>query len=512
MIKKALISVSKKDGIVNFARELADMGVEIISTGGTARILRENGINVIGISDVTGFPEIMDGRVKTLHPSIHAGLLAVRDNPAHMEQLERLNIKPIDMVVVNLYPFKETILKDDVMLEEAIENIDIGGPSMLRAAAKNYKYVVVIVDPQDYEIVLGELKATGDVSYDTRFRLAAKVFIYTSHYDTLIADYMKKQVGYEKYPEILTLTFEKVQNLRYGENPHQSAAFYREIGNNSPNLVNAKQLHGKELSFNNINDANAAIELVKEFKEPAVVAVKHANPCGVGIGNNIFEAYMKAYECDPVSIFGGIVALNRKVDYETAEKMHELFLEIIVAPDYDPEALKLLQKKKNVRILKLDMSIPDVSQIDMKKVNGGLLVQDIDAVNLDIDQLKVVTERKPTEEEMQDMLFGWKVVKYVKSNAIVLVKNGQTVGIGPGQVNRIWAAENAIRQAGERSRGSVMASDAFFPFSDVVEAAAKAGVTAIIQPGGSIRDEESIEAANKYGIAMVFTGIRHFRH
>lgn len=512
MIKRALISVSNKEGIIDFARELAGMGVEIISTGGTARTLKESGINVINISDVTGFPEIMDGRVKTLHPSIHGGLLAVRDNPDHMAQIQKLGIKPIDMVVVNLYPFKETILKEGVALEEAIENIDIGGPSMLRAAAKNYKYVVVIVDPEDYRIVLDELKATGDVSYQTRFRLAAKVFIHTSHYDTLIADYMKKQVGYEKYPEILTLTFEKVQDLRYGENPHQSAAFYREIGNKSSNLVNAVQLHGKELSFNNINDANAAIELVKEFDGPAVVALKHANPCGVGIADDIFEAYMKAYECDPVSIFGGIVALNRKVDCRTAEKMHELFLEIIVAPDYDDDALTILKKKKNVRILKLDMSRPETSQFDMKKVNGGLLVQDIDTVNLNMDQLKVVTDRKPTEEEMEDMLFSWKVVKYVKSNAIVLAKDGQTVGIGPGQVSRIWAAENAIRQAGEKSKGSVMASDAFFPFSDVVEAAAKAGVTAIIQPGGSIRDEESIEAANKYGIAMVFTGIRHFRH
>ncbi|SHF26074.1 phosphoribosylaminoimidazolecarboxamide formyltransferase / IMP cyclohydrolase [Caldanaerobius fijiensis DSM 17918] len=512
MIKRALISVSNKEGIIDFARELAGMGVEIISTGGTAKALKESGINVINISDVTGFPEIMDGRVKTLHPNIHGGLLAVRDNPDHMAQIEKLGIKPIDMVVVNLYPFKETVLKEGVTLEEAIENIDIGGPSMLRAAAKNYKYVVVIVDPEDYKTVLEELKTTGDVSYQTRFRLAAKVFIHTSHYDTLIADYMKKQVGYEKYPEILTLTFEKVQDLRYGENPHQSAAFYREIGNKSSNIVNAVQLHGKELSFNNINDANAAIELVKEFDGPAVVALKHANPCGVGIADNIFEAYMKAYECDPVSIFGGIVALNRKVDYRTAEKMHELFLEIIVAPDYDDDALNILKKKKNVRILKLDMSRPETSRFDMKKVNGGLLVQDMDTVNLDMDQLKVVTNRKPTEKEMEDLLFSWKVVKYVKSNAIVLAKDGQTVGIGPGQVSRIWAAENAIRQAGEKSKGSVMASDAFFPFSDVVEAAAKAGVTAIIQPGGSIRDEESIEAANKYGIAMVFTGIRHFRH
>ncbi|WP_026486225.1 bifunctional phosphoribosylaminoimidazolecarboxamide formyltransferase/IMP cyclohydrolase [Caldanaerobius polysaccharolyticus] len=512
MVKRALISVSNKEGIVDFARELANMGVEIISTGGTAKALKDNGISVTSISDVTGFPEIMDGRVKTLHPAIHGGILAVRDNPDHMAQIDKLGIKPIDMVVVNLYPFKETVLKEGVALDEAIENIDIGGPSMLRAAAKNYKYVIVIVDPKDYEVVLKELKTDGDVSYETRFKLAAKVFVHTSQYDTLIADYLKRQAGYEKYPDMLTLTFEKVQDLRYGENPHQTAAFYREIGNRSSNLVSAIQLHGKELSFNNINDANAAIELVKEFEEPAVVAVKHANPCGVGIADNIFDAYMKAYECDPVSIFGGIVALNRRVDYKTAEKMHELFLEIIVAPDYEDDALVVLKKKKNLRVLKLQLDMPQTAQFDVKKVNGGLLVQDMDTVDVDVHQLKVVTQRKPTDQEMMDLLFGWKVVKYVKSNAIVLAKGGQTVGIGPGQVNRIWAAENAIRQAGERSRGAVLASDAFFPFPDVVEAAAKAGITAIIQPGGSIRDEESIQAANKYGIAMVFTGIRHFKH
>lgn len=503
--------MSNKKGIVDFAKGLTAMGVEIISTGGTLKELSDNGVKATNVSDVTGFPEILDGRVKTLHPKIHGGLLAVRSNPDHMSEIKELGIEPIDMVVVNLYPFKETILKKDVTFDEAIENIDIGGPSMLRAAAKNFRDVVVIVDPLDYGRVLDEMKS-GEVSLKTKEELALKVFMHTSSYDALIKDYLEKQCGFEKYPESVTFTYEKVQDLRYGENPHQSAAFYNEIGNVSSNLVNAIQLSGKELSFNNINDANAAIALVKEYTDPTAVALKHANPCGVGTAQNIYDAYIKAFECDPISIFGGIVALNRKVDSDTAKKLHELFLEIVIAPDYDDEALKILKKKKNLRVLKLDLNLPPYKGYDMKKVEGGLLIQDMDHVDLNMDDLKYVTDRKPTEKELKELLFAWKVVKYVKSNAIVLAKDLATVGIGPGQVNRIWAAENAIRQAKDKAIGSVMSSDAFFPFSDVVEAAHKAGVTAVIQPGGSIRDKDSIDLANKYDMAMVFTGIRHFRH
>lgn len=515
MIKRALISVYDKTGIVDFARALNGMGIEIISTGGTARLLSDSGINVTMVSDITGFPEILDGRVKTLHPKIHGGILARRKEKSHISQLEELGIKTIDLLVVNLYPFKETVLKEGVTEEEILENIDIGGPTMLRAAAKNFEDVVVVANPERYREIIEELLTTGTVSLETRKKLAFEVFKTTSHYDALICDYFKKSLDDKGFDDVLTLTYEKVQDLRYGENPHQKAAFYREIGNVSGTIVGAEQLHGKQLSFNNINDTNAAVELIKEFQKPTVVGLKHTNPCGVGSANSINEAFEKAYSADPVSIFGGIFALNRPVTPEIAEKINSIFIEIVVAPDYDEKALEILKQKENIRLLKL----PELGgyfekghRWDIKRVEGGILVQETDRIDLNEENLVVVTKRKPSEQEWEDMYFGWKVVKHVKSNGIVLAKHEQTVGVGPGQVNRIWAAENAIRQAKDKARGSVLASDAFFPFPDVVKAAAEAGVTAIIQPGGSIRDEESIKAANERDIAMVFTGIRHFKH
>nr|WP_132245198.1 bifunctional phosphoribosylaminoimidazolecarboxamide formyltransferase/IMP cyclohydrolase [Marinisporobacter balticus] len=512
MIKRALISVSDKSGIVDFAKKLQGMGVEIISTGGTAKVLIEEGIKVTAISDITGFPECLDGRVKTLHPMVHGGILAMRDNPEHIKQLEELNITPIDLIVINLYPFKETIAKEDVSLEEAIENIDIGGPTMLRSAAKNHRDVVVICNPDHYTSVLEELENKGEVSNDTKYRLALKVFEHTAHYDALIAAYLRKQID-APLPDVLTMTFEKVQDLRYGENPHQKAIFYKEVGVNEGSLVEAVQLHGKELSFNNINDTNGALELLKEYEQPTVVGVKHTNACGVGSGYDIYDAYLKAYKSDPTSIYGGIIVANRTMDKRTAEEINKIFIEIVVAPDFDQDALEVLKSKKNIRILKLSNISKKQGKdaVDMKKVNGGLLIQGIDNELIE-EELKVVTRRIPTKKEMEDLLFSWKVVKHIKSNGIVLGKDGQTIGVGPGQVNRIWAVENAIKQAKTSVKGSVMASDAYFPFSDSIEAAAKAGITAVIQPGGSIRDEESIEMANKYGIAMVFTGMRHFKH
>ena len=511
MIKTALISVSDKTNIIGFAKRLQSLGIKIISTGGTEKAIKQENIEVVNISDVTGFPECLDGRVKTLHPSIHAGLLAIRDNKEHMAQLSKLNIDTIDMVVVNLYPFKQTILKENVSLEESIENIDIGGPTMLRSAAKNYKDVVVIVDPSDYEKVIAEIEESGDVSQKTKFELAFKVFNHTAAYDALIATYLRKVAKIEKYTDSITFTYEKVQDLRYGENPHQSAAFYKEPIPVPGSIVSSIQLHGKELSFNNINDTNAAVELLKEFEYPTCVAVKHANPCGVGSGESVYDAYMKAYECDPVSIFGGIIAINDTVDAVVANEINKIFVEIVIAPEFTNDALEVLKSKKNIRVLKLDnIRLKNKNAFDMKKVNGGILIQDID--DGELSKFTVVTDRKPTEEEIENLKFAWKVVKYVKSNAIVLAKDNRTLGIGPGQVNRIWAAENAIRQAGDKSKSAVMSSDAFFPFPDVVEAAAKAGVTAIIQPGGSMNDKESIECCNKYNIAMIFTGIRHFKH
>lgn len=516
MKKRAIISVSDKTGAVDFAKALAELGFEVVSTGGTAKAIRSAGVEVTGVSQITGFPECLDGRVKTLHPMIHAGVLAMRSNPEHMRQIEELGVTPIDIVAINLYPFKQTILKEGVKLEEAIENIDIGGPTMIRAAAKNWQDVAVIVDPEDYELVIKELKENGSVSKETKFMLAGKVFEHTAAYDSLIANYLRKQRGADPFPEQLSLTFEKVQGMRYGENPHQPAAFYKEIGNFDNTLAAAEQLHGKELSYNNINDANGALDVLKEFgsAEPCAVAVKHANPCGVGVGSDIYEAYLNAYESDPVSIFGGIVALNREVDEKTAQELAKIFLEIIIAPSYSGKALEILTVKKNIRLLRLPMLAKANSPetLDMKKVVGGLLVQKLDTELLHEEDIKCVTKRKPTEQEMKDLLFVWKVVKHVKSNGIALAKNSQTVGIGPGQTNRITALELAIKYGGDKVAGSVMGSDAFFPFSDCVEAAQKAGITAIIQPGGSVRDEDSIKAADEAGIAMLFTGMRHFKH
>lgn len=511
MKKRALVSVSNKTGVVEFVKGLLEQGIEVISTGGTKKLLEENGLQVIGISEVTGFPEIMDGRVKTLHPNIHGGLLAVRDNETHVAQMNELGIEPIDFVVVNLYPFKETIAKPDVTFADAIENIDIGGPTMIRSAAKNHKFVSVIVDPTDYDVVLAELKENGKVTDETKRKLAAKVFRHTAAYDALISNYLTEQTG-EESPETLTVTFEKKQDLRYGENPHQKAMFYKAPFAAASSVAYAKQLHGKELSYNNINDADAALSIVKEFTEPAVVAVKHMNPCGVGVGVDIHEAYTRAYEADPVSIFGGIIAANREIDKATAEKLHEVFLEIVIAPSFSEEALQVLQNKKNLRLLTVDIAKEDVASKQLTSVQGGLLLQEEDTVSLNEETVTIPTKREPTEQEWNDLKLAWKVVKHVKSNAIVLAKDNMTIGVGAGQMNRVGSAKIAITQAAEKANGSALASDAFFPMPDTVEEAVKAGVTAIIQPGGSIRDEDSIKKADEFGIAMVFTGVRHFKH
>ncbi|NLV89220.1 MAG: bifunctional phosphoribosylaminoimidazolecarboxamide formyltransferase/IMP cyclohydrolase [Tissierellia bacterium] len=510
-MKRALISVFHKEGVVEFARELKKLGWEIISTGGTSKILKEAGIDIIEVEDVTNFPEILDGRVKTLNPYIHGGLLYRRDDPSHVKTVEDMNIKPIHMVVNNLYPFEETIKKQGVSHEEVIENIDIGGPSMIRAAAKNYKDVTVIVDPKDYDLVLNELREKGETKLETRRYLARKVFNYTAYYDTLISNYFNDIEGVI-FPDKLTLAYKSKEELRYGENPHQKAAFYKEVGKKEGTLAGAVQLHGKELSFNNINDANGCIEILKEFDEPTVVAVKHTNPCGIGSGENLLEAYNKAYECDKVSIFGGIIAANRKVDKDVAERINEIFIEIIIAPSFTDEAIEVLTQKKNIRILKLENIMDkEYKELDVKKVLGGILVQDRDSVLLK-DDFQVVTNRKPTEKELEDLLFAWKAAKNVKSNGVIIAKDRATIGIGLGEVNRVWAVENAISRAGDKVKGAVLASDGFFPFTDSIELLAKAGVTAIIQPGGSVKDKEVIEEANKNNIAMIFTGIRHFKH
>lgn len=510
--RRALISVSDKTGIIDFAKALVSAGVAIISTGGTYQALQEAGVPVSEVSAVTQFPEMMDGRLKTLHPIIHGGLLAVRDEPAHMEAARAHGIGMIDYVIVNLYPFAETIAKPGVTLAEAIEKIDIGGPTMLRSAAKNHRFVTTVVDPSDYGWIAERLVTGHELTQDERFALAAKVFRHTAAYDARIAAYLTAKTG-EDFPQDLTVTFQKAQGLRYGENPHQKAAFYRTAGTVGSTLAHAQQLQGKELSYNNIQDASAALELLAEFKEPTAVAVKHMNPCGVGTGDTVAEAYARAYAADPVSIFGGIVAVNRTLDEETAARLAELFLEIIIAPDFTEEALVRLAKKKNVRVLKLAMEDAALAaEYTLKSVSGGLLIQDRDTRMLTEADLTVVTKRAPSADELSALLFAWRVVKHVKSNAIVLCKAGQTVGIGAGQMNRVGAARIAAAQAGEHAQGSVMASDAFFPMPDTVELAAAAGVTAIIQPGGSIKDAESIAAADAHDIAMVVTGVRHFKH
>ncbi len=509
-MKRALISVSDKTGVVMFARELVNIGYEIICTGGTQKVLSEAGIPTTAVDEITHFPEIMDGRVKTLHPAVHGALLCVRDNPNHVRQLQEHGIKYIDLVAINLYPFKDTMMKENVSHQELIEQIDIGGPSMLRSAAKNYAYIPVIVDPMDYSNILKELKDYAEIRLKTREYLAAKVFRYTASYDAMIAQYLTKKEG-SMFPESITLTYEKVQGLRYGENPHQKAAFYKTY-QPSYSIANATQLHGKDLSYNNIQDANACIEILKEFLEPCAVGVKHMNPCGVGIGRNIEEAWAKAYEADTTSIFGGIVSFNREVNTVTAKALAQLFLEVIIAPSFEEEALNILKKKQNIRILQLDTCLFRNDTLQVTCINDSILLQEADLFEDNKELFTYPTNRKPTEDEMKQLILAWKIVKHVKSNAITLVKNNMSIGIGAGQMNRIGAAKIAITQAGEKANGCVMASDAFFPMPDTVEVAASAGVKAIIQPGGSIQDQASIAACNKYNIAMVFTGKRHFKH
>ena len=506
MTKRALISVSDKTNIVEFAKGLEKHGFEVISTGGTFTHLKNNGVSCISIEDVTHFPEILEGRVKTLHPKIHGGLLSKRGNELHNKHVAENNIEYIDLVCVNLYPFEATVKKEGVSEEEIIENIDIGGPSMLRSAAKNFNDVAVVTDINDYEKVLEELKK-GGITYETRRALAIKVFNTTASYDAAIANYFNKKDNL--VPEKLILSYKLQDSLRYGENPHQKAYHYVQDNNESYALQNAVQLHGKEMSYNNIQDASAALDILAEFDETTCVAVKHMNPCGVATGNSVFEAYSRAYEADPVSIFGGIVAVNGKVDKETAEKMHSIFLEIILATDYDEEALEILTKKKNLRIYKLSEKNNNHEQ-QIKSVRGGILVQGFN--DQLADEYEGVTEKKVDESQQRDIEFGLKVVKHVKSNAIVVVKNGQTLGIGAGQMNRVGSCKIALEQAGEKAKGAVLASDAFFPMRDSADIAADYGIAAIVQPGGSIRDQESIDACNEKGVAMVFSKIRHFKH
>ncbi|GLI37395.1 bifunctional phosphoribosylaminoimidazolecarboxamide formyltransferase/IMP cyclohydrolase [Geobacter hydrogenophilus] len=518
-ITRALISLSDKTGIVEFARELAGYGVEILSTGGTAKLLREAGLTVKDVSEHTGFPEMLDGRVKTLHPKVHGGLLGMRSNPEHVATMKEHGILPIDMVVVNLYPFEATVANPACTLEDAIENIDIGGPTMLRSAAKNNADVTVIVDPADYRTVLDEMKASGgSVAKETNFRLAVKVYQHTAAYDGAISNWLGARTGegVAAYSDTITLQFKKAQEMRYGENPHQSAAFYVERQVKEASVATARQLQGKELSYNNIGDTDAALECVKQFSEgPACVIVKHANPCGVAIGKNLLEAYDRAYATDPESAFGGIIAFNGELDAETAKAICDRqFVEVIIAPAVSPGAVEVVAAKKNVRLLECGVWPAQPAQrLDFKRVNGGLLVQDTDlALSA---ELKVVSKRQPTAQEMIDLQFAWRVAKFVKSNAIVYGKDGMTIGVGAGQMSRVNSARIAAikaEHAGLQVQGAVMASDAFFPFRDGIDNAAAVGITAVIQPGGSMRDAEVIAAADEHGMAMVFTGMRHFRH
>ena len=515
-VRRALISVSDKNGVIEFARALHDQGVEILSTGGTAKLLIENMIPVMEVSKHTGFPEIMDGRVKTLHPKIHGGILGRRGIDDGV--MKDNDIAPIDLVVVNLYPFEATVAKEDCSLDDAIENIDIGGPAMVRATAKNHAFVTIIVDPADYQRVLGELQNNdGTVTDDTRFDLAVKAFEHTSNYDGMIANYLgrvKKDGSMDELPRTINLQFNKKQEMRYGENPHQSAAFYTEQNQSEACIATARQLQGKELSFNNIGDTDAALECVKQFDEPACVIVKHANPCGVSVNKNILEAYNAAYSTDPESAFGGIIAFNRELDAETAKAIVERqFVEVIIAPSVSSDAIDAIAEKKNVRLLECGQWQGTVPRLDYKRVNGGLLVQGADLSLL--NEMNVVSKKQPDQQQLNDLLFSWKVAKFVKSNAIVYGKNNMTIGVGAGQMSRINSARIAgikAEHAGLEVAGSVMASDAFFPFRDGIDAAHEAGIIAVIQPGGSMRDDEVIAAADEYGMSMVFTGMRHFRH
>ncbi|WP_186029013.1 bifunctional phosphoribosylaminoimidazolecarboxamide formyltransferase/IMP cyclohydrolase [Burkholderia gladioli] len=521
MIKQALLSVSDKTGIVEFATALSQQGVKLLSTGGTAKLLAEAGLPVTEVADYTGFPEILDGRVKTLHPKVHGGILARRDLPEHMQALDAHGIPTIDLLVVNLYPFVATIAKDDCTLADAIENIDIGGPTMLRSAAKNHRDVTVIVDPADYAVVLDEMKANGNtVGYPTNFRLATKVFAHTAQYDGAITNYLTslteelQHATRQPYPATLNLAFDKVQDLRYGENPHQSAAFYRDLAAPAGSLANYSQLQGKELSYNNIADSDAAWECVKTFDAPACVIVKHANPCGVALGADAAEAYAKAFQTDPTSAFGGIIAFNREVDEAAAQAVAKQFVEVLIAPSFSAAARQVFAAKQNVRLLEIALG-DGFNAFDLKRVGGGLLVQSLDSRNVQPDELRVVTKRQPTPKELGDLLFAWRVAKFVKSNAIVFCGNGMTLGVGAGQMSRVDSARIAgikAQNAGLTLAGSAVASDAFFPFRDGLDVVVAAGATAVIHPGGSMRDDEVIAAADEHGIAMVLTGIRHFRH
>lgn len=515
---KALISVSDKTGVVEFAKGLVALGWEILSTSGTMKLLKESGVPVTSVSDVTGFPEICDGRVKTLHPKIHGALLARRDIPEHMKELKDNDIDTIDLVCVNLYPFRETIAKPDVTMEDAVEHIDIGGPSMLRSAAKNWESVTVVCNPADYETILSEIKADGNTTRETRLKLSAKAYTHTAEYDMAISTYMRAQAG---LPEKLFLEYDLKQELRYGENPHQEAKFFASTVKEPFSLATAEQLNGKELSYNNIQDANATLNIAREFDEPFCVGVKHMNPCGSATGKTIAEAWKKAYEADKTSIFGGIVAANREIDLETAQMLKPIFLEIVMAPSFAPDAFELLCTKKNLRVLKVDMSKDNTVRKQYVSMNGGMLVQDRDINTKPVSVEQCVTEAKPTVEQLADLEFAWKIVKHVKSNAIVVAKNGMTYGVGAGQMNRIGSAEIALKQAQATlkeegkdimTEGLVLASDGFFPFNDCVALAAEYGIKAIVQPGGSIRDEDSVKLADEKGISMLFTGERHFKH
>ncbi|WP_099974876.1 bifunctional phosphoribosylaminoimidazolecarboxamide formyltransferase/IMP cyclohydrolase [Lactobacillus terrae] len=513
-MKRALISVSDKTNITEFAKKLIKNNYSIISTGGTFKVLKDNNIEVTEVSDITKFPEMLDGRVKTLHPNIHAGLLAKRSNKDHMETLDKYSIEPIDLVCVNLYPFKETIQNLDISLDEAIEQIDIGGPSMIRSASKNFKDITVIVDPKDYNEVIDKIELSqNDVDY--RKQLACKAFEHTANYDSIIAGYFENQIGKE-YPQEKSISLEFKDSLRYGENSHQSAAFYRNSIPTSYSIASSKQLNGKELSYNNIKDADAAIKIIADFDEPCVVALKHMNPCGIGVDSeNIFNAWERAYSADRTSIFGGVIVSNREVSKAMAEQMHKIFLEIIIAPSFSEEAVEILSSKKNLRLLELDFSeYQKADKMEYVSVLGGTLVQERDSCVDSLNDFEIVTKKEPSTDEIEALLFGQKVVKHVKSNAIVISGKNQTLGIGAGQMNRIGSVEIALKQAiqNESKELMIMASDAFFPMDDCVEYAAKHGVTAIIQPGGSIKDQQSIDKANEYGISMIFTGRRHFKH
>ncbi|MBD3226587.1 MAG: bifunctional phosphoribosylaminoimidazolecarboxamide formyltransferase/IMP cyclohydrolase [Candidatus Lokiarchaeota archaeon] len=513
-IKTSLISVSNKEGINNFAAELSKLNIEVISTGGTRKKLVDGGLKVTPVSEITNFPEMMDGRVKTLHPKIHGGILAIRDNSNHLNEMKEHNIKPIDMVVVNLYPFESTISRPDSSLSEAIENIDIGGPTLIRSAAKNYKDVVVITNPESYDKIIEELKQNdGMISEVTRKKLALQAFNHTARYDSVISNYLNSKFkSAEKFPAIFSPSFEKLQNLRYGENPHQKAAFYKEINLKYPCIANARQLGGKELSYNNLYDINAALDMVRDFEDICCAVIKHTNPCGIAIGSDLLNTYIRAREVDPMSAFGSIVAFNRSLNPETAKEIIKTFVEVVIAPGFDNESVNILRNKKNLRIIDIESIHKRRNRIDWKKVDGGLLLQDKDEKIITSSDFKLVSKTKPSEKQKKALEFAWKVVKHVKSNAIVITKEKEAVGIGAGQMSRVDAVQLAIKKGADKVPGCVLASDAFFPFRDSIDAAAKAGITAIIEPGGSIRDKEVIEAADEHDLVLLFTGIRCFKH